>query len=311
MLTALIITAVILLTALILLAVQYRKMNTMLHQVVSRIDEIRNGNSNQRIRIYTTQKNFNRLSGSLNLLINEFQSNLETLNLLEAERNKIVSHLSHDLRTPLTSILGYIELIQTNKNLSQAQIERYLSIILSKGNKLDALIRGFFELSKLEEDGGASWKPEKINIIESLKEIILSFHQQLIKAHLTPELCLLKDDIFIWGNKQKLERIMDNLITNIIRYGAAGGRMGIEVEVTESQVWIHVWDNGQGIADTDHPHLFERLYTGQAARNSVHHGNGLGLSIVKKLVEAQHGEIKVSSIPYTKTTFSFSLLKVT
>jgi two-component system phosphate regulon sensor histidine kinase PhoR len=301
---------VILLAASSLLVIRQWHFKRQLALVTTRIEEIRNGSINQRVRISTTQKSLNELGGSMNRLIDDFQRGMEKVNWLESERKKMITHLSHDLRTPLTAILGYVEFMQTDKTLTEATRQHYFQIISSKGNKLETLIRDFFELSKLETDDELL-NPERINIIDKIQEAILSFYHQFQLVQLNPQLQLPEHPIYVWGNGHSIDRIMNNLLSNSLRYGVEGGMIGIRVWEEEERVWIDVWDQGQGISETDLPHIFERLYTGKASRNAVQQGNGLGLTITKKLVEKQQGEIHVDSIPNQKTSFSFYLPKAT
>jgi two-component system phosphate regulon sensor histidine kinase PhoR len=301
---------VILLAASSLLVIRQWHFKRQLARVTARIEEIRNGSTNQRVRISTTQKSLNELGGSINRLIDDFQRSMEKVNWLESERKKMITHLSHDLRTPLTAILGYVEFMQTDKTLTEATRQHYFQIISSKGNKLETLIRDFFELSKLEADDELL-NPERINIIDKIQEAILSFYHQFQLVQLSPQLQIPEHPIYVWGNGHSIDRIMNNLLSNSLRYGVEGGMIGIRVREEEERVWIDVWDQGQGISETDLPYIFERLYTGKASRNAVQQGNGLGLTITKKLVEKQQGEIHVDSIPNQKTSFSLYLPKAT
>lgn len=277
--------------------------------ITARIEEIRAGAINQRVRLPSSaMPALNELGGSMNRLIEDFQQSMEKVNLLERERKKMITHLSHDLRTPLTTIMGYVEVMQRDQALTEGARQQYYQIIASKGNKLDALIRDFFELSKLEDDDSVP-ELEKINIVEKMQDAVLSFYQQFQLAGLTPQLQLPEKPVYVWGDRQSIERIMNNLLTNSLRYGADGETIGVRVREAEDHVWVDVWDCGQGISETDLPHIFERLYTGKASRNATQQGNGLGLTIVKKLVEKQLGEIHVSSIPNQMTVFSFCLPK--
>lgn len=290
----------------------YRQWHFMrqLKLATARIEQIRKGDFNQRIRIPTAETVLNELGGSINRLMDDFLRSMEKVNLLESERKKMIAHLSHDLRTPLTAILGYVEAMQRDRTLTEDTRQHYFQIISSKGNKLDALIRDFFELSKLEADD-EPLEPEKMNLTDKLQEAVLSFYHPFKLAQITPQLQFPEQPVYVWGNGQSIERIVSNLLSNSLRYGADGGVIGMGVREEADCVWVDVWDNGQGISETDLPHIFERLYTGKASRNALQQGNGLGLTIVKKLVEKQRGAIHVSSIPNEKTSFSFCLPKAT
>ncbi|MFD2329428.1 sensor histidine kinase [Cohnella sp. GCM10020058] len=302
--------SVILLAVSSLLGYRQWNMKRQLALMTARIEEIRAGAINQRVRLPSSSSVLVELGGSINRLIDDLQQNMEKLNLLESERKKMITHLSHDLCTPLTAIMGYVEVMQRDQTLTEDIRQQYFRIIAAKGNKLDALVRDFFELSKLEADEDAP-EPEKLNIVEKIQESALSFYQQFQLAGLSPQLEFPERHVYVWGNRQSIERIMNNLLSNALRYGANGETIGIRVREAEARVWVDVWDCGQGISETDLPHIFERLYTGKASRNASQQGNGLGLTIVKKLVEKQRGEIQASSIPNERTVFSFYLPRAT
>lgn len=306
----LVITSLIFIFISVSLAIQLRFINRQLTRSAQSIDEIRIDSINQRIRIPTLNVHLSELGGSMNRLVDGFGLNMERVRRLEAERKNMIAHLSHDLRTPLTSMLGYIELLQQNPTISEVQRQQYLRVITAKGDKLDTLIRDFFELSKLESSD-APLEMTCINLIDIIQEEIVSFYHQLKEAHLSPQLKLPSDSLFVLGNPHGIERILNNLFSNILRYGASGGLFGVEVR--ESDEWVHVdvWDNGQGITEFDMNQIFDRLYTGTISRNIQHQGNGLGLTIVKQLVEKQGGRIQVNSIPNERTCFSFSLHRAT
>ncbi|MFS0919620.1 sensor histidine kinase [Brevibacillus sp. 179-C 1.1 NHS] len=291
-----------------LLLFRHWQINRQVAKVSARLEEIRQGDINQRIRIPTTRKSMNQLGASINRLIGDFQQNIEKLHLLESERKKMIAHLSHDLRTPLTAILGYVEMMQHDQTLAEATREKYLQIISAKGMKLETLISHFFELAKLETDD-TPLPLAKVDMIDKIQEALLSFYHSFQLLQITPQLHYPEHPVFVLGHAQSMERILNNLLSNSLRYGASGGVIGVHVREEKDTVWVDVWDQGRGISEEEMPHIFERLYTGQAARNATQQGNGLGLPIVKKLVEKQNGTIVVTSVKNEKTTFSFSLSK--
>ncbi|MBT2290430.1 HAMP domain-containing histidine kinase [Paenibacillus albidus] len=303
-------TSIIFILVISFLATRLWNINRQLVRSAASIDEIRMGSINQRIRIPTTNVHLSELGGGMNRLLDEFGRNMERLRILENERKNMIAHLSHDLRTPLTSMLGYVELLQQDQTLTESERQRYLQIITAKGNKLDTLIRDFFELSKLESSE-IPLETDRINMVGIVEEVIASFYHQFQHAQLSPQLKLPSYPLYVLGNNHGIERILNNLFSNVLRYGSAGGIFGVEVRETAEWVHVDVWDRGQGIADMDIKYIFERLYTGRASRNMQDQGNGLGLTIVKRLVERQNGRIHVSSIPDAKTCFTFCLPRVT
>lgn len=270
--------------------------------------EIRAGNLNLRYRLQTSQKDIEILGGELNRLLDYFQNGFERITFLEEERKRMIANISHDLRTPLTSLLGYMEALKDDATLTAEERRDFLRITSEKGNALLVLLQDFFELAKLEADD-VELKLQKINLVEIVPEIILHFYPDFVKAEITPTIKLPETPLYVQVDKVCLRRILNNLLSNALRYGTDGKEIGIALREEESLVWVDVWDRGKGIPAPDIPHIFDRLYTGEASRNSSLQGTGLGLTITKNLVEKQGGQIIVTSTPKEKTTFSFCLPK--
>ncbi|HEX3043955.1 MAG TPA: HAMP domain-containing sensor histidine kinase [Bacillota bacterium] len=271
--------------------------------------EIQTGNLNLRYRLRTTQKDLEDLGGELNRLLDYFQNVFERTRLMEEERQRMIANISHDLRTPLTSLLGYIEALQHDLTLTVEEKEAFLGIVTNKGNSLLTLLQDFFELARLEADDS---EPElrQVNLTEITHEVLLDFYPDFIKAGITPTFEIPDPHLYVRGDAAYLRRILNNLLSNALRYGRGGKEIGIGFREEPVLVWVDVWDRGQGIPAQDLPRVFERLYTGEASRNNSLRGAGLGLTIAKNLVEKQGGRITVTSIPNQKTVFSFCLAKV-
>jgi len=270
--------------------------------------EIRNSGFSRRINIGSRYKALEEMSTELNVLLDKFQSTLEEKQMLELSHKQLIANISHDIRTPLTSLLGFIEVLQKSENISLEEQKDYLNIIHSKGQSLYNMIHDFFELSKLEsEDTVIILK--KIDLVDTIKEVIASFYQDFVLNKMTPEINLFEEPVYVWGNDASIERVLHNLISNALKYGRDGGIIGVSIRIEINKVWVDIWDKGNGISEKDLPFLFNRLYTAEVSRNDKLRGTGLGLAIVKQLVEKQNGEISVSSIPNQKTMFSFCLIK--
>jgi signal transduction histidine kinase len=271
-------------------------------------DIIRNTGFNRRINIGLRYKSLEKMSTQLNILIDKFQNTIEEKQRLELSHKQLIANISHDIRTPLTSLLGFVEVLQKSENISLEEQRDYLDIIHSKGQSLYNMIQDFFELSKLESEDTVI-KLDKINLVDIVKEVIASFYQDFIINKMTPEIQLPGESIYVFGNEASIERILHNLVSNALKYGKDGGLIGISIRTETDKVWVDIMDKGNGISEKDLPFLFNRLYTAEVSRNEKMRGNGLGLAIAKQLVEKQNGEIFVSSIPGEKTVFSFYLIK--
>ncbi|MCY6369630.1 sensor histidine kinase [Clostridium ganghwense] len=277
-------------------------------KIISVIEEIQFGNMNQRVRIRTGNKLIKLLCEKTNSILDKFQDTFHKNQDMLESRKKMVSNISHDLRTPLTSLLGYIEAIQNTDHLNEEEREEYLNIVHSKAQSLSILLEEFFQLSKIEADD-INLEISEIDICETLREGILNYYNDFTDKRLKVNINIPESKIYVLGHKGSIVRIVDNIISNAMKYGIDGGEVGVDIREEEKYIWVDIWDNGKGIAKENLPYIFDRLYKEDTARSSKIKGNGLGLTIVKKLAEMQNGSIKVESIPYEKTTFSFSIPK--
>ncbi|WP_175482555.1 sensor histidine kinase [Thermoflavimicrobium dichotomicum] len=226
----------------------------------------------------------------------------------EEMRKQLISNISHDLITPLTSLLGYIEVLKNDPHLSEEEKIKYINIIEQKAHSLNELMEHFFQLSKLEAKD-VTFHLEKINLSQIVKQTLILYYDEFTKLQIEHVISMPKQDVFALGDVQATKRILHNLISNHLKYGSEGNQFGIEIREENEKVWIDLWDNGRGIPAHEMENIFERLYTLEPSRNKKLQGNGLGLSIVKQLVEYQKGNIVVKSVPYEKTVFSFCLPK--
>ncbi|MBA4495265.1 sensor histidine kinase [Paenactinomyces guangxiensis] len=286
----------------------YMKMRTDLSEITSTVKKIIHGNINHRIRLQTGNKSIQRLARHLNDLLDQYQHVLVKSKTNEEMRKKFISNMSHDLITPLTSLLGYIEVLKKDPDLSEQEKREYIDIIDKKVHFLYEFMEQFFQLSKLEAKDVAL-RIEKINLSQIVRQTLLFYYDEFVKMETEPVILIPEQDLFVLGDLQATKRILNNLISNHLKYGADGEQFGIQLREEDRQVWVDLWDNGRGIPEHELEHIFERLYTLERSRNKKLQGSGLGLTIVKQLVEYQNGKIMVNSIPYEKTIFSFSLPK--
>ncbi|BDR67576.1 two-component sensor histidine kinase [Clostridium tetani] len=297
---------VILIGIIFILVVVIINLNKKIHNISQAIKNIEQGNYNERIRMQNSNKNLNNLIESINGLVDKFQNSMKLNKEYEDERRKMITNISHDLRTPLTSLLGYIEFIKDNKNLSEEEREEYVNIIEEKGNNLRNLMSEFFQLSKLEGND-IKLNIKKINLSEIIRQSIILFYNDFNNKEIEPVIDLPSEEIYVMADKIAVERVLNNLISNAIKYGYEGKNIGINLEYNKKNVQVTVWDQGKGIPEEELKLIFERLYTLEKSRNKNFQGSGLGLTIVKKLIEMQKGTINVKSIPYKRNEFIFTL----
>ncbi|KAJ50961.1 signal transduction histidine kinase [Clostridium tetanomorphum] len=281
----------------------YINMCTNLKKIHNTLDGIKNNNLNGRIRIQTTNKHLKNVSNDFNHILDNFQSIQEKNYYLQMSRKKLISNISHDLRTPLTSILGFTELLQTDKNLTDEKKQSYIDTISLKSNYLYSLLEDFFELSKIDSED-MSLNLQKIDINENITEVLANFYNDFMERNITPEIRLDKGPLFVMGDNIKVNRIISNLLSNTLRY--AKDFVAVRTKKDGDKVWVIIENTGKTIPEEDIPYIFDRLYTSEPSRNLKYRGSGLGLCIAKTLVEKHSGEIYVNS-ENNKTIVSFYL----
>ncbi|MBA4601012.1 sensor histidine kinase [Thermoactinomyces mirandus] len=293
----------------IVLFMQINHINNKLKVIGKLVDEVRSGNFNVRFHLLPTM---NRHIAGTSRKLNELMVYLQEMNerraFLEEERKKMISNISHDLRTPLTSVMGYLEEILSGSVKSEKEKMEYVKVTYQKSIRLHSLLESFFELSKIEAQD-IKVELKEVELVSLAEECILSFYHDFTRENLKVEINLPRDPVVVLGDRKSLERILYNLFSNALRYGKDGGVIGLTMTESGDEVTLEVWDRGQGIRKQDMPYIFRRLYTGDRSRNTMHKGSGLGLTITRKLVELNQGSIEVSSIPFEKTTFRVVLRK--
>lgn len=275
-------------------------------KISNTIDIIIEGNSLIRFKTQEINPKITSLTSKLNQLLNYLNSNHSRIQHLEMIKKQMINDISHDIRTPLSSILGYAEALKAENNLSEIQKQQYLTIIIQRGHQLENLLQDFFEYNQLES-GEISFYIEKINLTEIVEEEVLSFYTECKKHNITPYLDIPDLPIYINADSSSIKRILNNLLSNALRYGSSNGKLGVVVRVNQKFASVEVSDNGPGINTDDLPYIFERLFTGEQSRNTSLQGAGLGLAVTKYLVEKHRGNIYVSSLPNKKTSFVFYL----
>lgn len=265
-------------------------------------------NDYNHILLHTEDRDIKELLLRINYIIEEYLDVDIRREKGEEDIRRSLSNIAHDLKTPLTVLLGYIEIVNNNNDMDIKERERLLKKIGEKGKAILHIIDEFFILSKLENNE-ENIELIKVNISEVIKENIISYYETFQKEGLELELNIPKEDLFVRGDRSSIDRVLNNLISNGIKYGNKGGVIGINLYENKSIINIEVWDKGKGINIEDKDKVFDRLYTGDKSRNRNVSGSGLGLSITKALINAMNGTIELNSVENVKTTFKISLKK--
>lgn len=285
-----------------------RNRSTHLKYIREKLDNMKLENTRERLLVFTDDREIIALLIEINKILDDNFKIFENHRKMEISMKKMLSNISHDLKTPLTVVLGYIETIKLDKNLDSTEREILLSRVENKALELLEIMNKFFDLTKLDS-GDKEISLEKVNMNEVCRENILAFYDVLTAKGLTVNIEISEEPVYAMGNKEALKRILNNLISNAVNYGSDGKTLGLNLRKDNEFVYVEVWDKGKGIDELYQDRVFERMYTLEDSRNKFYQGSGLGLSITKRLVEKMEGEIFLHSIPYEKTSFTFRLKK--
>lgn len=226
---------------------------------------------------------------------------------LERVRSDFVANVSHELKTPLTSIKGFVETMLEGALEDKENSRHFLQIIQEHADRLDSLVNDLLDLSRLESKAAALEKKE-VNIRNLADDILAGFRSHLKKRSVSAGNDL-PSDLFIRIDEDKIGQVLTNLIDNAIKFNRQNGTVKIYSRDSGSEIKIFVEDSGIGIPAKDAPRIFERFYRVDKARSRELGGTGLGLSIVKHIIELHGGSVGVESTEGLGSKFHFSLPK--
>ncbi|MGE7947553.1 sensor histidine kinase [Lysinibacillus sp. NPDC093688] len=302
---------IVLLVGIIIFQVRAKKQqDTTIQYMHQKLQAIIDEQSSEKILVSTANQELQQLLIAMNALLDHNQKVQATHRKMEGSMKKMLANISHDLKTPLTVVLGYTEMLQLKQSLSDEERQRLLTGVHSKTLEVLKIIHTFFDLAKLEA-GDTDYPMTKINVSEICRKNILSFYDMITSMGLEIDIAIPEMSMYALGNEEALDRVLNNLLSNAIAYGAAGNIIGLTVRNDDANIFIDVWDRGKGIDEYHIDNVFERMYTLEDSRNKSFQGSGLGLTITKRLVELMEGSIQLSSIQYEKTIFTVSLKRMT
>lgn len=251
-----------------------------IQDITNQIKEFKERKSNKIINTGIKDKNIEALAFEINEYLTLYKRHEQEKVVFENTLKQGIANMSHDLRTPLTSIIGYLKLLKKD----EISKEEALKILESKANKLNILIDYFFQLASIESE---DYKLDltKINLTNIVRNQILFFYEAFERKGLEPKINILDDPIFIMGDKDSVERVIDNLISNALKY--AERDIEITLKEHEGKVVFIISNVCKGISEEDVLYMFDRFYMADKIRKGQ--GAGLGLAIVKSLMEKMKG----------------------
>ncbi|OZB96566.1 cell wall metabolism sensor histidine kinase WalK [Paenibacillus sp. XY044] len=293
------------LCAMILARVIARRILMPLKELNAAAEQIMNGNLDFVIR-NRNHDEMGRFSSAFDAMRVRLKESLDRQAAYERSRNELIASISHDLRTPITSIRGYVEGLQDGIARDEKKMDKYLAVIRNKTDQLDRMIEDLFQFAQLES-GHWVMDLREMDSRELLETIVAPYEAELQNPSVLLTAVRPLPSVPVAVDAGRIMQVFDNMIENAKHYAGKGTEITISAKAEGEWVRIAIKDNGMGISAEDIPYLFERFYRGEKSRSRAYGGAGLGLAICKQIVEAHGGRIGVLSRPGTGAEFYFTL----
>lgn len=266
--------------------------------VISR--EIATGNFKRRVKVKTKDE-----VGQLAMNFNAMADSLEKLELM---RRNFVANVSHELRSPLTSMRGYIQGV-LDKTIAQEDQDKYLQIALEETERMNRLINELLDLSQIQS-GQFSMKIKVMDINETIRRVLIAREDRINEKGMDVSVDFEKESCLVEGDPDRLQQVVINLLDNAIKFNREGGIISLKTWVHKDNAYVKIADEGIGIPKDEIAHIWEPFYQIDKSRSQKKNGTGLGLSIVKKIIEEHDQNIWLNSEEGKGAAFIFSLKAV-
>lgn len=273
-------------------ALQERSMR-YISRISSAIQNISEGDLNTAIEVRGDDE-FTAMAVNLNKMVGDIRNLMDKEREAERTKNELITNVAHDLRTPLTSITGYLELLSGKVEIPAEMQKKYIDIAYAKSKRLEKLIEDLFGFTKMNY-GKVAMHVSKVDIVKLLSQLLEEFYPSFKDKNLSYELQSNVPGKVITADGNLLARLFDNLINNAIKYGADGKRVLVQIHAEEEVVTVSVTNYGYVIPADELPLLFNKFYRVEQSRSTNTGGTGLGLAIAKNIVDMHGGTIQVTS----------------
>lgn len=254
-------------------------LNKSINYMAKNLEEINSTKTNKKIMLMAPNHRLEALAGEINKTIdNKRQAETDYQNK-DMELRRSIANISHDLRTPLTSIIGYIQLLK-DASTTEAERKQYTEIVMSRARALQVLISGFFDLSRLEA-GEYNFELKPVSLQNILCEQMASFYNDFIAKSIEPKIDVDETAPLIIADENAVKRIFSNLIQNVLKHGSR--QLIVSLKQSKNCIITSFTNNAPDLKEEDVEHLFERFYTADRMRSG--RNTGLGLAITKSLAE--------------------------
>ncbi|MEK1330955.1 HAMP domain-containing histidine kinase [Limosilactobacillus fermentum] len=264
-----------------------------LDHIIGELHYIAQGHLEHRIP-FRVNGNQQHVITSVNALVDTITQAMQEERASEKSKDELITNVSHDLRTPLTSIIGYLGLIEDHQYQSEEDIVKYSHIAYDKAKQMKNLVEDLFEYTKVQQHG-APVNLMTVDLGQLLEQVGASFELEANKKGIAINVTCEPTPLSITADPEKLGRLFSNLVANALKYGHGASYIHLTAKQLGEKVVITVADDGEKIPAESVKHLFERFYRVESSRNKATGGTGLGLAIVQSIVELHHGSVTARS----------------
>ncbi|MGO1441477.1 MAG: sensor histidine kinase [Lactobacillus delbrueckii] len=265
-----------------------------LRHIISELHYIANGHFDHRIS-FSVNNDMQKVIDSINSLVDSTVGAINEEKAIEQSKDELITNVSHDIRTPLTSIIGYLGLLKNGAVTSQEDMLKYINIAYDKAEQMKSLANDLFEYTTLKSTK-TKLNVTPINIKGMMEQVAAGFELEAEKKGIAFSVKARPDDLIVNADVEKLVRVYNNLISNALKYAAGASRINLVANlINHEQVELRVENNGEPIPKDKLKKIFDRFYRVESSRNTKTGGTGLGLSIVQGAVELHGGTIRCES----------------
>lgn len=265
-----------------------------LRHIISELHYIANGHFDHRIS-FSVNNDMQKVIDSINSLVDSTVGAINEEKAIEQSKDELITNVSHDIRTPLTSIIGYLGLLKNGAVTSQEDMLKYINIAYDKAKQMKSLANDLFEYTTLKSTK-TKLNVTPINIKGMMEQVAAGFELEAEKKGIAFSVKARPDDLIVNADVEKLVRVYNNLISNALKYAAGASRINLVANlINHEQVELRVENNGEPIPKDKLKKIFDRFYRVESSRNTKTGGTGLGLSIVQGGVELHGGTIRCES----------------
>ena len=283
--------------AVVILLIVSKRLSSPLQDVGKAAGKLAEGDYSQRVAVLTedeigsTAKAFNYMA--------------ERLEAIEENRKSFISAVAHELRSPLTLIRGFIQGIVDGTVALEDQ-NKYLHIILKETERLNKLIANLLDIQRMESDAYPFY-PQSFDMNELIRRTLIKYEEEIDKKSVRVHLKLLDQKVFVWADRDAMEQVLNNLLENAMKFMDIEGKLEVDVKIQENKAIVQIKDQGMGISEEEQKYIWDRFYKVDKSRDRKQSGTGLGLYIVKKIIDRHGEEIWIESIVGEGTAFNFSI----